>query len=121
MLFVFARTSRHSAPPITIVCSTPYGKYCGSSRGGGRYYLGVTCDPEYRMFGDDVWKHHHKYRYMYIIGLSNALGIIRQEIDILDDNRVGLNAPLCPNRARGGGGVSKQADPWVPYFLYVVV
>lgn len=89
-------------------------------RGRGIYYIGVTRDPFFRFYGGEGFKHHHSWQEMFVLSVSTSSGARRLETWILDDARIGLDQRNCMNRARGGGGVPRNADPELPYFLYVV-
>jgi hypothetical protein len=87
---------------------------------GGKYYIGVTQDPLWRMYGHKPFKHHHLWRSMTVLAVSTSSGIIRLERMMLADDRVGRHRSSCTNVGEGGEGVRTDGNVTIPFFLYVV-
>ena len=117
---IYFIVSKRLGTPLNFVLADVISDFPSRMHGEGKYYIGVTSDPVWRFWGPDDWKHHHKWKTMFVLAASTGSGAQFLERALLADPSIGRGCFWCTNIGPGGEGVPNEPDPEVPYFLYVV-
>ena len=94
---------------------THIAKWVHSSGDALQYTIGITWRPRHRFYNEKYGYAGRHFSFLEVLVGGSARGCRALETRLIDD--LMGNDPRCMNRARGGGGVSKD-DPQ-HYYLYV--